>query len=189
MPGRPIVLACAAAALLAAAPAPAQSNSDPDAQWGAHGGVVTGPDSGGAHPSFGLHWRPRLTGALGLEVSAGYERLRWSGASGTVDADHVPVEGSLLFFFFSTHRVQPYLLGGIGYHWVNPYVANPPAGTTYPSQNLFALHAGAGIDVRAGEKLSFWVDGRWTFLDVAAVKDLGLTSGTLRVTAGVNVAF
>ena len=189
MPGRPIVLACAATALLAAASVAAQSNSDPDAQWGAHVGVVTGPDVDGAHPSFGLHWRPRLTGALGLEVSAGYERLSWSGASGTVDADHVPVEGSLLFFFFSTRRVQPYLLGGIGYHWVNPYGGNPPAGATYQSQNLFALQCGGGVDVRAGGKLSLWVDGRWTFLDVAAVKDLGLTSGTLRVAAGVNVAF
>ena len=189
MPGRPIVLACAATALLAAASVAAQSNSDPDAQWGAHVGVVTGPDADGAHPSFGLHWRPRLTGALGLEVSAGYERLSWSGASGTVDADHVPVEGSLLFFFFSTRRVQPYLLGGIGYHWVNPYGGNPPAGATYQSQNLFALQCGGGVDVRAGGKLSLWVDGRWTFLDVAAVKNLGLTSGTLRVAAGVNVAF
>jgi hypothetical protein len=189
MARRPIVLACAAAALLAAAPAAAQSNSDPDAQWGVHGGVVTGADADGAHPSVGLHWRPRLTGALGLEVSVGYERLSWPGAGETVEADHVPVEGSVLFFFLSSRRVQPYLLLGIGYHWVNPYVANPPAGTTYASQNLFALHGGAGVDVRAGEKLSFWIDGRWTFLDVAAVKDLGLKSDTLRVAAGVNVAF
>jgi opacity protein-like surface antigen len=189
MPGRPTVLACAAAALLLAAPAGAQSNSDPDAQWGAHAGVVTGPDADGAHPSAGLHWRPRLTGALGLELSAGYERLKWTGGGGTVEADHVPVEGSIVFFFLPTRRVQPYLLAGIGYHWVNPYGGIPPAGVTYQAQNLFGLHGGAGADVRAGERLSFWIDGRWTFLDVDAVKDLGLKADTLRVAVGVNLAF
>ena len=45
------------------------------------------------------------------------------------------------------------------------------------------------LDVRAGERLSLWVDGRWTFLDVTAVKDLDLRSDTLRVSAGVNFAF
>lgn len=189
MPGRPTLLACAAAVLLAAAPAAAQSNSDPDAQWGAHGGVVAGPDVDGAHASYGLHWRPRLTGALGLELSAGYERLTWAGAGGSADADHVPVEGSILFFFFFTRRVQPYVIAGISYHWVNPHGGSFSNGAPYEAQNIFGLQGGAGVDVRTSERVSFWVDGRWTFLDVDAVKDLGLKADTIRVAAGVNVAF
>ena len=189
MPGRPTVLACAAAALFAALPAPAQSNSDPDAQWGAHAGVVTGPDVDAVHPSFGLHWRPRITGALGLELSAGYDRLTWAGAGGSVEADHVPVEGSALFFFFFTRRVQPYVLAGISYHWVNPHGGSFSNGAPYESQNIFGLQGGAGVDVRAGERISFWLDGRWTFLDVDAVQDLGLKADTIRVSAGVNLAF
>jgi opacity protein-like surface antigen len=189
MPGRPTVLACAAVAFLAAGTAAAQSNSDPDARWGAHAGIVTGPDVDGARAAAGFHWRPRLTGSLGLELSAGYERLKWTGDGATVEADHVPVEGSILFYFLSSRRVQPYLLAGIGYHWVNPYGGRPPAGVTYQSQNLFGLQGGAGVDVRAGGNLSIWVDGRWTFLDVDAVKDLGLKSDLIRIAAGVNVAF
>ncbi len=189
MPGRPTVLACAAAALLAAFPAAAQSNSDPDAQWGVHAGVVTGRDVDGARATGGFHWRPRITGALDLEVSAGYERLTWTSGGRRVDADHLPVEGSLLFFFLTSRRVQPYLLAGIGYHWLNPHGGSFTDGASYQAQNLFALHGGAGVDVRAGERLSFWLDGRWTFLDVDAVKDLGLKSDTIRVAAGVNLAF
>lgn len=189
MPRRLAILVCAAAVLLAAGPAAAQSNSDPDGPWGAHAGVVTGPDVDGARASAGVHWRPRLTGALGLEVSGGYERLTWASGSRRVDADHVPVEASLLSYFLYTHRVQPYLLAGIGYHWVNPHGAGFSNGAPYASQNLFALHAGAGVDVRAGERLSLWADGRWTSLDVDAVKDLGLKADTIRVVAGVNVAF
>lgn len=137
----------------------------------------------------GFHWRPRLTGALGLEVSAGYERETWSGAGRSVEVDHVPVEGSILFFFLRTRRVQPYLLAGIGYHWVNPHGGAFSDGTGYAAQNLFGLQGGAGVDVRTGERVSFWVDGRWTFLDIDAVKDLGLKSDTIRVAAGVNLAF
>jgi opacity protein-like surface antigen len=189
MPRRRDALAFAAAALLAACPAAAQSNSDPSAQWGAHAGIVTGRDVEGARATAGIHWRPRLTGALGLELSAGYERQTWTASGRRVEADHVPVEGSLLFFFLYPRRVQPYLLVGIGYHWVNPHGAGFSDGTPYSSQNLFALHGGAGFDVRVGENVSFWLDGRWTFLDVDAVKDLGLKSDTIRVVAGVNLTF
>jgi opacity protein-like surface antigen len=189
MPHRRAAVVCAVGALLAARPSAAQSNSDPSAQWGAHAGGATGRDVDGAHATAGLHWRPRLTGALGLELSTGYERLTWVSGDRHVDADHISVEGSLLFFLLYAYRVQPYLLAGIGYHWVNPHGAGFSDGTPYVSQNLFGLGAGAGVDVRAGENLSFWLDGRWTFLDVNAVQDLGLKSDTIRVVAGVNLAF
>lgn len=189
MSRRSTALACAAAALLAAFRAPAQSNSDPNAQWGAHAGVVTGGDLDGSGATAGLNWRPRLTGALALELSAGYERLAWASGDRRVDADHVPVEGSILFHFLHTRRVQPYLLAGIGYHWINPHGDGFSDGSPYVSQNLFGLHAGAGVDVRAGEDFSLWLDGRWTLLDVDAVTDLGLSADTLRFAAGVNLTF
>lgn len=189
MPRRRTAFACAAAMLLSSGPAASQSNSDPTAQWGAHGGVVGGRDTTGNSGTAGLHWRPRLTGAIGLEVSAGYERLVWEAGDRRVRADHVPVEGSLLFFFLYTRRVQPYLLAGIGYHWVNPHGTGFPDETHYTVQNLFGMHGGAGVDVRVGERTSVWLDGRWTFLDVDAVKDLGLKSDTRRVAAGVNLSF
>lgn len=188
MPRLRISLACAAL-VVAASPAAGQSNSDPSAAWGAHAGVVTGRDAVGTRATAGVHWRPRLTGALGLELSAGYERLSWAAAARRVDADHIPVEGSILFHFLFTRPVQPYLLAGIGYHWVNPHGGRFSDGTSYASQNLFGLHAGAGVSARPAENLGLWLDGRWTFLDVDAVKDLGLKSDTLRVSAGVNLVF
>jgi len=189
MPRLSVALAWAAAALLAAPPGAAQSNSDPNAEWGAHAGVATGRDVYGGRAAAGIHWRPRLTGALGLEVSAGYEREAWVSGDRRVDADHVPVEGSLIFFLLYTRRVQPYLLAGIGYHWVNPHGNGFSDGQPYSAQNLFGLHAGAGVDVRVGENTSLWADARWTFMDVDAVQDLGLKSDTIRVVAGVNLTF
>ena len=188
MPRRALA-ACFFAGALAALPARAQSNSDPDERWGAHVGISTGRDTDGVTATGGLHWRPRLTGALGLELSAGYERNAWSTGGRKVEADHVPVEGSLLFHFLYTRPVQPYLLAGIGYHWVNPHGAGFSDGSPYEAQNLFGLHAGMGVNARIGERVSLWLDGRWTFLDVDAVKDLGLKSDTVRVAVGVNVAF
>lgn len=187
MSGRLLALALAAA--LVAAPARGQSNSDPGTRWGVHAGAAGGRDTDGVTATVGVHWRPRLTGALALEVSAGYERNAWAAGGRKVTADHVPVEGTLFFHFFYTRRVQPYLLAGIGYHWVNPHGAGFSDGTPYESQNLFGLHAGGGVDVRTGASSSIWLDGRWTFLDVDAVKDLGLRSDTLRIALGVNLSF
>lgn len=186
---RALLAAACAAVLVVAAQAAAQSNSDPDARWGAHAGAVGGRDTASASFSAGLHWRPRITGAIGIELSAGYDRLTWEAGGARVEADHVPVEGSLLFFFLFTRRVQPYLVAGLAYHWVNPHGTSMPDGSPYPSQNLFGLHAGAGVDARVGERVSVWLDGRWTFLDVDAVSALGLKSDVIRVAAGVNLAF
>ncbi len=189
MPRALLAAACAAALAAAAPRAAAQSNSDPDARWGLHVGAVGGRDAASTAFTAGVHWRPRITGAIGLELSAGYDRLAWEAGGARVEADHVPVEGSLLFFFLYTRRVQPYLVAGLAYHWVNPHGTSQPDGSPYPSQNLFGLQAGAGVDARVGEKLSVWIDGRWTFLDVDAVSALGLKSDLIRVAVGVNVAF
>jgi opacity protein-like surface antigen len=188
-PPAPILLA---AALAAALPAAAQSYSDPGTGYGVDAGYARGRDAESGGTTGGVHARLRLTGGIGLEVSAGYRRDSFATDGVRVlTVDEIPVAASLLVFFPHDGRVQPYLLAGIGYTWAKPKGVGPNADTSYPAENLFALHGGAGVDVRTSFRTSVFLDGRYVFLDVGAVKTLPNQprSDTLRLAAGFNLYF
>jgi opacity protein-like surface antigen len=189
----PIHLAAALVSTLAATlPAGAQSYSDPGTGYGAEAGYASGRDAESGSATGGVHARLRLTGGLGLEVSAGYRRDTFAvdGAS-VLTVDQIPVEASFLVFFPNSGRVQPYVLAGAGYTWAKPKGNGPNAATYYAAENLFALHAGAGVDVRTSFRTSVFLDGRYVFLDVEAVKMLPHQpkADHIRVAAGFNVYF
>jgi opacity protein-like surface antigen len=189
---RPSIHALLAAALATALPAAAQSYSDPDTGYGADAGYASGRDADSGGATGGLHARFRLTGGIGLELSAGYRRDTFAKDGARVlTVDEIPLEVSLLAFFLTNGGVQPYLLAGIGYTWAKPRGEGTNADTPYPAENLFALHAGAGVDVRTGFRTSVFLDGRYVFLDVSAVKALPdqPKANYLRIAAGFNVAF
>jgi opacity protein-like surface antigen len=181
-----------AAALTTALPAAAQSYSDPGTGYGADAGYASGRDAESGGATGGIHARLRLTGGIGLELSAGYRRdvFATDGAR-VLTVDEVPIAVSLLTFFLTNGRVQPYLLAGIGYTWAKPRGEGTNADTPYPAENLFSLHAGAGVDVRTSFRTSTFLDGRYVFLDVDAVKALvnQPKANYLRIAAGFNVAF
>jgi opacity protein-like surface antigen len=178
--------------LAAALPAAAQSYSDPGTGYGVDAGYARGRDAESGGATGGIHARARLTGGIGLEVSAGFRHDSFATEGVRVlTVDEIPVAASLLLFFPHDGRVQPYLLAGIGYTWAKPKGSGPNAGTSYPAENLFALHGGAGVDVRTSFRSSLFLDGRYVFLDVAAVKVLPNQpkSNYLRLAAGFNVYF
>ncbi len=192
-PFGPIPLAATLAAALAAAlPASAQSYSDPGTGYGAKAGYGSGRDAESGSATGGIHARLRLTGGIGLEMSAGYRRDTFA-VEGTrvLTVDEIPVEASFLVFFLHSGRVQPYVLAGAGYTWAKPQGAGPNAATHYPAENLFALHAGAGVDVRTSFRTSVFLDGRYAFLDVEAVRKLSdqRKADNVRIAAGFNVYF
>ena len=188
-PPSPILLA---AALAAALPAAAQSYSDPGTGYGLSAGYARGRDSESGGATGGVHARLRLTGGIGLEVSAGYRRDTFATDGVRVlTVDEIPVAAALLLFFPHDGRVQPYLLAGIGYTWAKPKGTGPNADATYPAENLFALYGGAGVDVRTSFRTSVFLDGRFVFLDVGAARSLPNQpkSDYLRLSAGFNVYF
>jgi outer membrane protein W len=192
-PTTPILLATALATALAVTlPAGAQSYSDPGTGCGAEAGWASGRDAESGSATGGVHARLRLTGGVGLELSAGYRRDTFA-VDGTrvLSVDQIPVEASFLVFLFHSGRVQPYVLAGAGYTWAKPKGVGPNADTYYPAENLFALHAGAGVDVRTSFRTSVFLDGRYVFLDVDAVKTLPdqPKADHIRVAAGFNVYF
>lgn len=180
------------AALAAALPAAAQSYSDPGTGYGADVGYAAGRDAESGGATGGVHARLRLTGGIGLEVSAGYRHDSFAtNAVRVLKVDEIPVAASLLVFFPHDGRVQPYLLAGIGYTWAKPRGVGPNADAPTPAENLFALHGGVGVDVRTSFRTSVFLDGRFVFLDVGAVKDLPNQpkADYLRVAAGFNMYF
>jgi len=188
----PIFAALLAASLAAALPAGAQSYSDPGTGYGAGAGWARGRDAESGSATGGVHARLRLTGGIGLEVSAGYRRDTFAvGGERVLTVDQIPLAASFLVFYPHKGRVQPYLLAGAGYTWAKPKGEGPNAAAYYPAENLFALHAGAGVDVRTSFRTSVFFDGRYDFLDVDAVKLLPRQpkADYIRVAAGFNVYF
>ena len=196
-PLAPIRLAAALAATLAATlaaslPARAQSFSDPGTGYGVEAGWARARDAESGSTTGGVHARLRLTGGLGLDVSAGYRRDTFAeGGVPVLTIDELPVAASFLVFFLHGGRVQPYALAGLGYTWAKPKGIGPNADTSYRAENLFTLHAGAGVDVRTSFRTSLFLETRYVFLDVAAVKSLSNQpkADYIRVAMGVNVYF
>mgnify|MGYP002373756357 FL=1 len=133
-----------------------------------------------------------MTGSLGLEGGVAYRRETiGDGAGPLLDVLDVPLTGSGLLFFLPRTRVQPYLLAGAGLHVVHTRPAGRNATTQKATEAQFAVHAGAGIDVRPSRRSSIHLDARWYFLETTAVSDLrraghDLGSGYLLVAAGVS---
>ena len=192
-PAAPLLFATALATALAVAlPAGAQSYSDPGTGYGAEAVYASGRDAESGGATGGIHARLRLTGGIGLEVSAGYRRDTFAVAGLRVlTVDQIPVAASFLVFFLQRGRIQPYALAGVGYTWAKPMGEGPNAATHYPAEDLFALHAGAGVDVRTSFRTSVFLDGRYVFLDVEAVKLLPLQpkADHIRIATGFNVYF
>ncbi len=178
--------------LAAALPAGAQSYSDPGTGYGAAAGYARGRDAEAGSAIGGVHARLRLTGGIGLEMSAGYRRDTFAADGARIlKVDEIPVTASFLVFFLHGGRVQPYALAGAGYTWAKPKGEGPNAATSYPAENLFTLHAGAGVDVRTTFRTSVFLDGRYVFLDIGAVKLLPAQpkADHIRIAAGFNVYF
>lgn len=185
------VLACAATAVIAA-PAASQSFSDPGLGFGAHVLLSKGRAAEDASLAGGLHLRYRPTASLGLEGRIGFRRETVDDGSGPLlELLELPLTGTAQVFFLPRTRVQPFLLGGAGLHVVKwtPKGRNTAEGGA--TEALFALHAGAGLDVRPSRSSAVHLDGRWVFLEPTAVADLEKAGfptrpGYLSITLGVT---
>ena len=151
----------------------AQSFSDPGLGFG--GGLLLSEGQSADAGTVGgeLHVRYRLTGSLGIEGRVSVRRETVADEEGPLlQMLEVPVTGTGQLFFLPRGRLQPYLLAGAGLHVVRatPEGRNPGSGTK--TEALFALHAGAGFDVRPSRTSALHLAARWTFLEPSSVGDL-----------------
>jgi opacity protein-like surface antigen len=176
--------------LLAPAGAWGQPYADPGTGAGLLGFVSRTPDAAG--PTFlgGAQVLTRFTGVLGVELFIGYGSCRYEEDGTTVlGVQQLPVQLSALVYLLPNLRVQPYLLGGVGYYRIWATGEGPLAAQGRTIENKFAFHAGAGIDVRTGRAVSIRVEGRYVFLDVDAVTQIGKSANSWQAGAGFNVYF
>lgn len=151
----------------------AQSFSDPGLGFG--GGLLLseGRSADGRSVGGELHVRYRLTGSLGIEGRVSVRRETAADTEGPLlEMLEVPVTGTGQLFLLPRGRLQPYLLAGAGLHVVR---ARPEGRNPQPdakTEALFALHAGAGFDVRPSRTSAVHLDARWTFLEPTSVADL-----------------
>lgn len=194
MPSPPLLRALALAAVAAVLPRPvaAQAFSDPGLGAGARAGLSEGRSSAGASPTGGLLLRYRLTGSLGVEGGVGFRSETVDDGDGPLlDVVDLPVTGTGQLFLFPRARVQPFLLAGAGLHVVKTTPKGRNAGIGGSTKAVFAMHAGAGFDVRTSRRSAVHLDGRWVFLDLAeldalAAAGFGVRQGYAAVTLGVS---
>ena len=187
---RALALASLLAALLGPVRAAAQPFADPGTGAGLLGAATKAGGAAGTSFVGGALGITRLTGVFGLELFVGYRRDSYDQAGAPVlRVEQTPVQLSLLAYLLPNLRVQPYLLGGIGYYriWCTGEGTLESEGKTI--ENKFALHAGAGVDVRVARAVSLRLDARYVFLDIDAVSALGMSSRSGQVGAAVNVYF
>lgn len=187
-PGALLVLAAA----LLSAPAAAQSWSDPGIGFGARLGLGQARSADSPSVEGAVHVRYRLTGSLGLEGSLGARRETVGDGDGPlVRLTEIPVTGTGQLFFFPRGRLQPYLLAGAGLHVVRAEPEGRNPASSAKTEALFAVHAGAGIDVRPSRASAVHLDARWTFLEPTSLGDLekagfDVASGYWAVALGVT---
>lgn len=189
---RVLALAVIFGALLSSPRAGAQPFADPGTGAGFLGAATRVAD--GTQTTFvgGALGVTRLTGVLGLELFIGFRTDDYSeNGKNVLRVQQVPVQLSLLAYLLPNLRVQPYLLGGIGYYriWATGEGTHEAEGRSI--ENKFALHAGAGVDVRISRAVSLRFDGRYVFLDVDRVTQppLSLSSWSWQAGGGLNVYF
>ena len=153
--------------------ATAQSYSDPGLGLGADAGFSEGRSADGPSLAAGVHLRYRFSGSLGLEGRIGYRSETVDDGSGPLlDIVDVPVTGTGQLFFFPRARVQPFLLVGAGLHVVKTTPQGRNTAIGGGTEALFAMHAGAGVDVRPSRASAVTLQARWILIDPTSISDL-----------------
>lgn len=173
--------------------AAAQSWSDPGIGVGARLSASAGASADGVTAAGGLFLRYRLTGALSLEGGVAYRTETLGDDAGPLlDVLDVPVTGTGILHFLPRTRFQPCLLAGAGLHVVRTSPAGRNATTVTATEAQFAIHVGAGLDVRPSRRSAVHLDARWYFFEPTAVSDLAavgedVAPGYLLVSVGVSL--
>jgi opacity protein-like surface antigen len=143
-------------------------------------GYTACPDAelGGA-PYINLVSRFRFGAVLGLEAGVGYkgkQRFSFDAPTGedySAKVHSLPFTGSLILFIPLTPSFVPYLVGGVGAHYVVlDYSADLNETIGDKSKTRFGYHAGAGVEIALNNHVGLVGDYRYQFVDNAFEKEL-----------------
>lgn len=81
-----------------------------------------------------------------------------------VETDIVPMQLSALIYLIPNSVFCPYLIGGVGWYWVQVEFDHPFEAFDF-EETQFGFHAGLGFDIQVAEHFSITIDGRYIWLE------------------------
>jgi opacity protein-like surface antigen len=130
-------------------------------------------------PYLNVVSRIRIGSVVGLEAGIGYrgeQRFSFEGPAGadySAKVHSIPVTGSLLLFVPLAPSFTPYLVGGIGAHYVMlDYSPDINEFLGDRSKARFGYHLGFGLEIPLNNHVALLGDYRYLFVDNAFEKEL-----------------
>jgi outer membrane beta-barrel protein len=120
--------------------------------------------------TYGIRYGYNVTENWGLELSLGYTPTEATNLStANVDVDVTTLDLDAVYHFATGNRFVPYLLAGVGYASADlDAPINGLAGNQQVSigdDSGFTLNAGVGAKYFATDRLLFWAEGRYRYVD------------------------
>ena len=147
--------------------------------FGVTGGWSVCKDALRGAPQLQFLARIRLGAILGLEGMVGYvgeQQFHLSTSSGeqvTAAVHRIPLTASLILFIPLAPTFTPYLVGGLGAHYmILDYSAEMNETIPDKSQTRFGYHLGAGLEIPLNQHVALLGDYRYLYVDDAFEKEL-----------------
>jgi opacity protein-like surface antigen len=147
--------------------------------FGASAGYAVCPNAHIGAPQLQFLSRIRLGAVVGFEGMVGYtgeHRFSFITAAGedlSASVHRIPVTGSLLLFIPLAPTFTPYLVGGVGAHYVIlDYSEDINEAISDKSKTRFGYHLGAGLEIPLNEHVAILGDYRYLYVDNAFEEEL-----------------
>ena len=167
-------------ALALLAPAPRLAADAFSLDLGVHGGALGVKDSPKGNKFVGgVQARATLVWLLAAEARASYYTDSYDVSSlGGVDVKNTPIQLSAMLYLLKLPKVGLYLLGGGTYNAMKLDGTGNLSGSV--TQDKWAAHAGAGLDLKISKSFILNVDGRYVFLNIDPTSLPPATSGSYK---------
>jgi opacity protein-like surface antigen len=162
----------------------------PDTLFGVRTGFLMATDAEEAVPFLGIGARFPLADMGAFEITADLWQDEFLG--GDAEATHAPVMFSgLLYFPLEIPTTTPYILAGVGMHFLSISYSGGLDGAESEDDAEFAFHGGGGLEITVGSMLKIHMDVRWILLDpdpdVDALRDEEMD--TVQFTFAIDLRF
>ncbi len=158
---------------------------------GVHGGTQQSKDGSGRNFIGGGQARLHLLGSLGAEARVSYFKDTFESGGGGVTLKDLPIQLSAMLYLMRLPGAGIYVLGGAGYYRLKAEGTGAVSGYS-SSENKWAAHVGAGLDLKLWKGIGLNGDIRYAFLDVKSLSEAGTAATSGRkadfwtATAGLN---
>ncbi len=170
-------------------PADDDKDSRPQFTFGPMGGYLKAREADKGTWFGGVQARVRFLRVLAVEASISFHQNRY--ADGDVVVTQYPVQLSALLLPITSGPLDPYVLAGGGWYY-SRIDYDDSIGGGDDTDRSFAVHVGAGTNVRLSPQVSLFADFRWVFLDEPGVDNSNIEDEEFdyrQITFGLSFGF